>query len=55
MHMDTEAAEFENSSVVRQGSESDALLGGGDDTKKPFYRPRPLWCANVSLTLSRYR
>lgn len=43
------AADFDRErSMVVQASESDPLLGGGDDTaKKPFYRARPLWCVDA--------
>jgi hypothetical protein len=42
--MDAEAGEFEHSrsSVVAQASESDPLIAE-NESKKPFYRARPLW------------
>lgn len=44
--MDPESpVEFDREhSIAVQASESDPLLGGGDESaKKPFYRARPLW------------
>ena len=44
----------EQSRVMSNGyphapTELDALLGGTKSSKKPFYRPRPLWCVLASL------
>jgi hypothetical protein len=39
------AADFDRGgSMVAQASDSDPLLGTGDESaRKPFYRARPLW------------
>ncbi|KAI0706765.1 major facilitator superfamily domain-containing protein [Cerioporus squamosus] len=36
-------------------SEHDALLGGGKASKKPFYRPRPLWLVPFAVVASIVR
>jgi hypothetical protein len=36
-----------SSSTSTMAGEQDPLLGAGRPTKKPFYRPRPLWFVNL--------
>lgn len=54
MPLYAEAAEIENTAVVRQASESDPLLGEDDD-QKPFYRARPLWLVPFAITAALVR
>ncbi|KAF5382009.1 hypothetical protein D9615_004376 [Tricholomella constricta] len=54
--MYAEGAEIENTSVVRQASEFDPLLGEGEEEfRKPFYRARPLWLVPFAITAALVR
>ncbi|KAH9848455.1 major facilitator superfamily domain-containing protein [Lenzites betulinus] len=50
--MDSQAGQ---SIANEPASERDLLLGGGKKTKKPFYRPRPLWLVPFAIVASIVR
>ncbi|KAH0585168.1 hypothetical protein H2248_008424 [Termitomyces sp. 'cryptogamus'] len=58
--MYAEGTEIESTSLVRQATESDPLLGGDHGKEqgpvtKPFYRPRPLWLVPFAVTAALVR